>query len=129
MTYTAQQIKNLEFAANVVWPSVPPENVFPRLVAYTLGGHNRTDCEVVACGGGWLCRHPFFQDQGVCITDTGRPDWVGAGEPLGIPGELFGDPLLFAVRGLHPADAIALGATDHEVFANRLRWNLERAKV
>jgi hypothetical protein len=53
---TAEQHARLLEARDVMWPSVPEENVYPDLVWWSAGANRKTTCNTIACFGGW-CGH------------------------------------------------------------------------
>jgi hypothetical protein len=122
---TQQQRINLLEALNVMWPSVPQENVSYNLAAWRKdkGDHAGTartlkippTCGTVACFGGWCAWWPAFREQGVSADSDGVPNVSSE--------ELFGAPDLFTPHGNHPAD-IGFDGSDHELVSNRLRYVL-----
>jgi hypothetical protein len=127
---TAQQRANAVEALEVMWPSVPPENVIRHL------NHWREDakgtpptCGTVACFGGWCAWWPSFMNQGVKAASGGAP--ISPSQAAGqrhAEQFLFGDPEMFDPRGCHPADQRFKGS-DHDLVTNRLKWLIESSEV
>lgn len=121
---TAQQRANAIEARDVMWPSVPPENV-----ALDLREWRKEDlwsqppnCGSVACFGGWCGWWPsFFEQAGE------RTNW-NALEKLFHP--RFDDvhSSIFELRGTFPSDDSFQG-TDHELVTHRLNWLIENSEV
>lgn len=120
---TAQQRANAIEARDVMWPSVPLENVFSGLALWR-SNDRATDpptCGTVACFGGWSEWWPPFKTQ---IENSGASvgyEWNGVVR-------LFGDTSIVCTRGLHPADQGFEGG-DHAVVLNRLNWLIENSEV
>lgn len=128
---TAQQRANALECLNVMWPSVPPENVMPGLDDWREEyGAAPVSCGTVACFGGWCAIWPGFRAQGI------EPDpWSGApqrkergGCPSGVSEYLFGHSDLFSPRHACIFDKIEEG-TDHEVVTKRLRALIKNSVV
>lgn len=117
---TAQQRANALECLNVMWPSVPPENVYPRLGFWRKGDATRpATCGTVACFGGWCALWPPFKAQGIAASSLGMPIVYG-----GAPAALFGaDDSIFFVR--RPQEH----GTDHEVVTKRLRALIKNSVV
>lgn len=93
---TKQQRANALEALNVMWPSVPGKNVFPRLGDWSrLRDGKRTNCGTVACFGGWCARWPTFKAQGVRMDKFGYPE-IQDRFGLSVAAILFGDATLFS---------------------------------
>ena len=128
---TAQQRANAIEARDVMWPSVPPKNVYPKLKDWRKGrAHTKSrapDCGTVACFGGWCAWWPTFRDQGIVADEIGAPDtphqW-GAN----VSHTLFGTYEMFKGRG-HPACDIGFRGSDHALVAHRLNWLIENSEV
>lgn len=123
---TQQQRDNAVEALTVMWPSVPPENVSPRLEMYR--DSLKMDCGSHACFGGWCAVYPTFVGQGLHFGRYGLPaigDELG-GEPCA--DALFGDDLLFFERGVYPSDWGFRGS-DHALVTHRLNWLIENSEV
>lgn len=134
-TITQQQHDNLLDALHNMWPSVPPENVFPELEHFGNGGADKArlnpeaDCGTVACFGGWCAYWPAFRGQGLYIGSEGIPE-TRTNYGIGAAAELFGNRQLFGHRGSHAADPQSSNeVTDHELVTNRLRWELANTQV
>lgn len=127
---TQQQRDNALEALNVMWPSVPPENVFPDLEFWReTYGYAKPSCKTIACFGGWCAWWPAFRRQGVRAASCGAPtDRTGRASANEIGDQLFGDKAVFNVAGPHKADKGFKG-TDHELVTNRLRWLIENSTV
>jgi hypothetical protein len=125
---TQRQRDNALEALNVMWPSVPPQNVSPRLSSYTVGNHNETDCNTIACFGGWCARWPNFVKQGAELL-MGCPTYEGhGGAKLSLV--LFGHPGLFLFRGNWTIDEkVPRTTSDHEVVTNRITWLIRNTEV
>jgi len=129
---TQQQRDNLLDALNVMWPSVPPDNVAPNLYTFIEGGYAKDiDCGTVACFGGWCSAWPAFISQGVEREIDGVP-FMGKSYParkigLEVASVLFGYSI-FSVRGGCQADDDFIG-TDHALVTNRMQWLLENSEV
>lgn len=126
---TAQQRANAIEARDVMWPSVPAENVAHSLYTWRVGekGNDTPTCGSVACFGGWCAWWPSFQAQGVTATWTGAPqlrDKQGAA----VGKTLFGEDSMFSVRGIHTADRNFRG-TSHELVTKRLNWLIKNSVV
>lgn len=108
-------------ALNVMWPSVPPENVFPGLWDWrTDDAKEPPTCGTVACFGGWAEWWPPFKAQIAAMGHSEGYNWRGTVE-------LFGTALVDS-RGYNPADA-GFEGTDHELVTNRLRWLISNSEV
>lgn len=127
---TPQQRANATEALEVMWPSVPAENVYPRLSLFRGGTGRLTsvpDCNTVACFGGWCPWWPAFAKQGVVVDMNGRP--MVRGRPaMSVAAHLFGDPTLFHAR--HGVETIGLAhLSDHEIVTLRLKRLIENSEV
>lgn len=125
---TPQQRANTLEAINVMWPSVPPENVARRLGGWKVGSNGEPpSCGTIACFGGWCAWWPPFVDQGVSADSWGRPRF---GETVEYPVArvLFGAQFLFRWRGGCVIDEGFTG-TDHELVTHRLQWLLDNSEV
>ncbi len=129
---TEQQRKNLEEALNVMWPSVPPENVSPSLgewrhetgMAIRSASSSPPSCGTIACFGGWCAWWPYFREQGVSSDGSGMPITSGY---LGVAEVLFGDARIFAGRGAYVSDALVpVDTSDHDLVTARLKYALEQ---
>ena len=119
---TAQQRENAIEAIEVMWPSVPPENVSRYLMSFTLGDDDRTSCRTVACFGGWCARWPGFIAQGARLDLYGNPS-LGRHKGINVGQKLFGSHMLFMAREW---DEIG---TDHEVVNTRLHNLISNSEV
>ena len=126
---TPQQRANTIEALNVMWPSVPPENVISNLCVWRDAASLRAGmhCGSLGCFGGWCAVYPAFAEQGIEVDGFGMPyiDGYGgtyAAEPL------FGWAGLFQIRGLCDVDDHFVG-TDHELVTHRLQWLLDNSEV
>lgn len=129
---TAQQRANAIEARDVMWPSVPPENVISGLYWWRdgIGAHQKPDCGTVACFGGWCAWWPSFRRQGV-VADPSGAAVVDSGDGSSVrfaDKHLFGDDHVFDPRRSHPADKEFVG-TDHALVLNRLNWLIENSEV
>lgn len=129
---TAQQRANAIEARDVMWPSVPIQNVVKRLGTWregrTLDAQTPPDCGTVACFGGWCAWWPAYRNQGILADSVGAPvtkygDWASAAS-----WQLFGDPTLFSARGACHSDRDFKGS-DHALVTNRLNWLIRNSKV
>jgi len=129
---TAQQRANALDALNVMWPSVPPENVYPDLLDWRKAGHGTVpDCGTVACFGGWCEWWPPFREQMKLEPTHGCAGWHQATSLFGPSHERAID-CLFSIRHYgngHPADQTFPGGTDHELVTNRLNWLIQNTEV
>lgn len=127
---TAQQRANAIEARDVMWPSVPPENVAPNLSIWRRdkgGPKKRPDCGSVACFGGWCAAWPPFVKQGVRTDISGAP-MHGKEESVWLASaHLFGE-YIFDMRGDYPPDREFTGS-DHELVTHRLNWLIENSVV
>ncbi|VTU32093.1 hypothetical protein H4CHR_02941 [Variovorax sp. PBS-H4] len=124
---TAQQRANALEALNVMWPSVPPENVVHDLYTWRQGEGGYSDaptCGTLACFGGWAEWWPAFRAQ---LPDGVFGSWNRLAELFG-PRENDHVDDLFNSREGHVADDGFTG-TDHELVTNRLRWLIENSEV
>jgi len=128
---TQQQRDNLLDALNVMWPSVPPDNVAPNLYTFIEGGYEKDiDCGTVACFGGWCSVWPNYKKQGAFLSTGGIPRYQGAAGRdfgTGVARLLFGD-MVFNIRGDHCVD-IGFKGTDHDLITKRLQWLLDNSVV
>ena len=123
---TQQQRDNALDALNNMWPSVPPENVYPGLNAWVRDA-GQPNCGTVACFGGWCAWWPAFRDQGVVASaSSGAPTILG--RHFGVASDLFGNYDLFHPRGEHEAD-MGFEGNDHELVTHRLKWLIENSEV
>lgn len=124
---TEQQLQNLREAL-VWWATVPEANVYPNLGWFSKGRSEEeylgTDCNTVACFGGWCARWPALRAQGVFLSKSGAPRMQGLGAAPFVADRLFGDASLFDSRMGHQADWDFAGS-DHSLVTNRIRWALE----
>lgn len=141
---TAQQRANAIEARDVMWPSVPPENVYQELANWNAdtdasGARARkiATCGTVACFGGWCAYWPPFQAQGVRLDlFTGAPQVRPRSNSDLIPIQsaskyLFGVAGLFAVRdhGDMVDHKAPVGVSDHELVTHRLNWLIKNSVV
>ena len=117
-------------ALEVMWPSVPARNVYPRLFRFRGGTGRLTsvpDCNTVACFGGWCPWWPAFAKQGVDVDMNGSP--MVRGRPaMSVTLHLFGDPTLFFAR--HGVELVGFAdLSDHEIVTLRLKRLIENSKV
>lgn len=126
---TQQQRDNLLEALNVMWPSVPPENVPAGLSVFRQDfDYGAPNCGTVACFGGWCAWWPSFRAQGVWAGDVGRPE-MEAGFPGDVSELLFGHAMMFKARGHAGMMDVGFRGTDHELVIHRLNWLLENSEV
>lgn len=126
---TPQQRANTLEALNVMWPSVPPKNVYRQLADFREGNRRTApDCGTVACFGGWCAWWPSFVDQGIKVGCGGKPVIAGFDWAADASKHLFSYPQMFAGRDGHPADKRFTG-TDHELVTHRLQWLLDNSEV
>lgn len=129
---TRQQHENLLDALLNMWPSVPPENVYPSLNDWRdtsdTCGNKKPSCQTVACFGGWCAWWPAFRRQGVRAMDCGAPVTPDGRTADGVSRLLFGCGDLFCCRGIHSSDGGFRG-TDHELVTNRLKFVLRNCEV
>ena len=128
---TAQQRANAIEARDVMWPSVPSENVATWLVSWrTDSTHEVPTCGTVACFGGWCAWWPSFQAQGVQACEhTGAPKLFGKScSHRDASNELFGTEDMLFPRGTHTAD-IGFSGTDHMLVTTRLNWLIKNSVV
>jgi len=128
---TQQQRDNALEALHVMWPSVPPENVFPDLADWRDGGLTlkAPHCGTAACFGGWCAWWPSFRAQGVHPTYYGAPDMNESGMLCSeVSQALFGHVGMFAGRGGFPGEWQTKW-TDHEIVTRRLQWLIENSEV
>jgi hypothetical protein len=125
---TPQQRANTLEALNVMWPSVPPANVYKALLDWR-GGTEPTfeppTCGSVACFGGWCEWWPPFRKQLRLEPNHGGMGWREGRALFHDIGTGFE---IFDVRGGHPADFEFKG-TDHELVTHRLQWLLDNSEV
>ena len=139
---SARQRANALEALNVMWPSVPVDNVAPALrfwrddhSCYGPNGspHRGADCGTVACFGGWCALYPKFRDQGVTDSCSGAPMVVEGGRVVGaaaVAHFLFGDASLFEpinASGQHSPHTTRAGS--HAIVTKRLKDLIARTKV
>lgn len=127
---TAQQRANAIEARDVMWPSVPPENVMGRLRTWR-NDEGAPSCGSLACFGGWCAWWPEFQAQGVSAHPEHGWPVMTCTDGCGVADALFGHSRLFDVRNCAgEADETApLRSTDHELVAHRLNWLIENSEV
>ena len=131
MEVSSRQRANALEARDVMWPSVPAENVTSLLSQWRLDAADEAPtCGTVACFGGWCAWWPHFQAQGIQSDHlTGAPRLNGEwGTSMLASERLFGDSTLFLRRNDHSADAGFIG-TDHELVTHRLNWLIENSVV
>lgn len=128
---TQQQRDNALEALNVMWPSIPEENVFRRLDdwrGYDDGG--APTCGTIACFGGWSeCYPPFREQLGLPLEPS--DDWWNGWQTAELYGPYLMEPRinsLFNVRGGHIADA-GFEGSDHALVTNRLKWLIDNTEV
>ena len=126
---TKQQRKNTLEALNVMWPSVPPENVIKSLQAWRGDLTSPImDCGSVGCFGGWCSVYPPFAQQGIEIDVFGIPK-IGDLSGCYSAQALFGHDGMFQIRGYFPEVDYEFKGTDHELVTHRLQWLLENSEV
>jgi hypothetical protein len=127
---TEQQRKNTLEALNVMWPSVPPENVYPALGDWREGNSKkrRPNCRTIACFGGWCAWWPHFKSQGIGPDEDGAPKTRAGGSEMEASQLLFGWEHAFRWSGGAEPDRNFRG-TDHELVTHRLKWLLANSKV
>lgn len=125
---TAQQRANALEALNVMWPSVPPQNVYPELLGWRIDPWKRStrpNCRTLACFGGWCAWWPAFREQGVRARPVGTPylvdDEFSSGADVSL--QLFGVGDLFRSR------TEGGGLSDHEVVTQRLGNLIANSRV
>ena len=127
---TKQQRANAIEARDVMWPSVPPENVEPALAAWRRHGSGKPSCGTVACFGGWCAWWPGFRAQGVRADELGAPTFGNSAMPSEASCQLFGLSEMFRSRGGSGIDRQAsYELTDHELVTHRLNWLIENSEV
>jgi hypothetical protein len=124
---TAQIIKNLEVAIDVL-TSTPEEKIDLRLFAQD------TPCGTIACAIGTLAMYPYFQTQGVILTELPDDCYCVSinGGSISFEGRfIFGEGnmiRLFTVRGNGAWDDVLLAAnpymTDKQLAIARLQRQL-----
>lgn len=125
---TPQQRENALEALNVMWPSVPPENVYPSLLAWRNSPYREAPhCGTLACFGGWSEWWPPFRAQLGLNPGEGTSSWPRLARLFGPPGHKHID-WLFNATGGHPADR-GFEGTDHELVSNRLRRLIANSEV
>jgi len=128
---TQQQRDNLLDALNVMWPSVPPANVYTKLDRFVDKGYDgQLHCGSIACFGGWCAAWPGFKNQGTSLTSGGVPIYSNGfirGWGTEVANRLFGHGV-FSVRNDHPADEGFKG-NDHKLVTHRLQWLLKNSEV
>lgn len=118
-----QQIANLKYALEVMWPKVDPATVL--LTEWRCGTY--------ACFGGHVAVDPYFKALGVWPGHVGAPymdlgpDQIG---PERVGKRLFDDEDIFRSRFFHPADPHReSGMPDHEIVRRRLEhalWKIQQ---
>lgn len=129
---TPQQRKNTVEALEVMWPSVPAENVVAGLIDWNEDDTGEMPtCKTLACFGGWCAWWPAFRRQGIRVSINGSPVVIHniAGKFVLAAYYLFGDSDIFDVRGHHHADLDTNAMSDHAVVTNRLHWLLKNSVV
>lgn len=132
---TPQQRANALFARDVMWPSVPPANVVPKLAGWRYARSKAVSCQTRACFGGWVAVHPFFREQGVYAGESGEPLMYGVVAPSRVAERLFGDWRLFSIRrggfldSFYDQEPEPEGISDHEIVARRLEHLLANSIV
>lgn len=114
---TAQQRANAIEARDVMWPSVPAQNVAKNLADWREPPdmeYEAPDCGSVACFGGWCQHWPSFKKQ---------LPYEGVWPMYGSARELFGYSEMFRARQLHEK------GTDHEVVTARINWLIANSEV
>lgn len=123
-------IANLK-SAREMWLSIPPENVYPKLLNWRLKKRGRSqahrlDCNTVACFGGWCAWWPPFRALGVRPNCFGMPI---VPDRLSASTYLFGEPLAFAPRySANPSMPDDPTDSDHAHVLKRIDWMLDRRK-
>lgn len=142
---TARQRANAIEARDIMWPSVPPENVYPKLGWYRkdpgVPTHNSIgirgneiyilkppSCETLACFSGWCAWWPPYHRQGVQSSIVGSAVIPENNSSLYATYTLFGDCDLSSCRDGHVADREFKG-TDHELVTHRLNWLIKNSEV
>jgi len=131
---TTRQRANTIEALEVMWPSVPPENVCEGLKWWRKGKPTRRPptCETVACFGGWCAWWPAFKAQGVQANEFGAPCITNARDVCyqasAVFIKLFGDYDICAPVGNFECEMDFKG-TDHELVTHRLKRLLENSEV
>lgn len=137
---TPQQRANTIEALEVMFPSIPPENIYKDFNWWRKGRRSSASkpptCRTVACIGGWCAWWPSFIEQGVYCDMDGAPKGIiklpnSAFFPVGsneVAKILFGHLYFFDPRGDLEPDFDFKG-TDHELIAHRLKWLLENSEV
>lgn len=136
---TQQQRDNALEALNVMWPSVPEENVYPELERWRndLLRTKPPTCGTVACFGGWCAWWPPFVAQGIAVELDGRPVVAKFGSTTGALSSmtLFGESSLFDARYPNGErewfDRLPRieCETDHAHVTRRLQWLIENSEV
>lgn len=144
---TQQQYSNLKEALEVMWPSVPPANVSPRLGRWRVvseeeyrssiarGFKTPPDCGTICCFGGWCAWWPNFRAQGVSVGYEGYPVFDDGAWPMDeevVCSHLFGWETLFRMRGNSPIDRNVENEpcmSDHEFVKRRLQYALDNSEV
>lgn len=137
-----QQRANALEARDVMWPSIPPENVARRLEYWFCDPSTPWDvalaevrsppggCGTTACFGGWCALWPAFRAQGLRNDDAGAPFMVGPGMAGENPSTmLFGDSLLFVRRGSYARSDHLFSGTDHALVTRRLDALIRNSEV
>lgn len=129
---TQQQRDNAHEALNVMWPSVPPQNVIKDLGAWREKPDKPLDCGAAACFGGWCAVWPPFVAQGVTKGEFSGMPLAPGGAYLEAAEFLFGHDRMFYARRLSAVEHIDKsfsGGTDHELITHRLKWLIENSEV
>jgi hypothetical protein len=128
---TPQQRANALEALDVMWPSVPPENVQRRLSIWRDDQANtEPTCNTIACFGGWCAWWPNFRAQGVTTWKDGRPHIDGVEDTDEVARILFGYEDMFAPAGGARSDGgYYPKVADHELVTKRLKWLIANSEV
>lgn len=127
---TKKQRSNLLEALYVMWPSVPPENVYAELGGWRGSGESAETpptCGSVACFGGWCAWWPTFVKQGISVGPGGAPQTLRGGSSDACR-RLFGVSGLFLGRDGLGID-LGFAGSDHDLVTHRLLWVLKNTKV
>lgn len=127
---TQKQRDNTLEALNVMWPSVPPENVAKHLGYWRdWAFKEKPHCGTIACFGGWCAWWPSFRAQGVrADIEDGGPR-IPRGYGAVVSKRLFGHYDLFRIRGAIDIDDNHKSVSDHELVTCRLKWLIANSEV
>lgn len=145
---TKQQRENLVEAIEVMWPSIPPENISHYLSDWrddldpigddddsALPTIKSPDCNTIACFGGWCAWWPSFRAQGVFSTNDGVPSigtsWLGH-ESIDVSEELFGYRQMFYMNGHSDIDQELENfeeLNDKQIVQARLQFILDNSYI